>query len=191
MLCLRPSRRPHWVLQTPCGHVSHLHGVQSPPSRAVLFRPLVQDSWLKCLLKAGEDPAAGLEVSTAHRRGRGEQGHLPGAVLLPGNAKAWPTWWWLVLTHQVLGHIYPKRSLSCLPRGTDAGISPTLPSIATEATCCFWALWHSSTQILSSWRNNKILGREPFIGGLINLEPIVYIWMDFREYLAPSPQLYT
>lgn len=33
---------------------------------------------------------------------------------------------------------------------------------------------------------NKILGKEPFKGGVTNLEPLAYIWMDFREYLAPS-----
>lgn len=35
------------------------------------FRRLAKDSRFSCLLGAGDDPAAGLEVSTAHREGEG------------------------------------------------------------------------------------------------------------------------
>lgn len=163
-------------------------------------QPVLSGTWRRTpnwrLHEAGRDPAASLVVSTTHgerrERTRASYAGIRNCVLcscyqatrrpyLGGGCGYWHTRSWA---------IFPKWCLSYSLCGADAGIPPTLPSTTTKPTRCLSPLTSFNPWILSSWRN-KILGRESFIGGILNLEPIDYIWMDFRGYLDPSYRLYT
>lgn len=106
-----------------------------------------------------------------HRPEEGQEGEgrtrasfagAPSAALLPGNVEAWPRGWLWECTRSCLGPVYwvvPYLLVLVLIFLPSLLPPPPNRHVVSEPLAPF------NSWVLSSWRKNQILGREPFRGG--------------------------